>query len=276
VIILLSFSNAQKVEIECEFQDVRLGSGPNGVRYSCIVSNVTIFEEDANEVVISGTHFPGLDNRDVLNFEVRNFNVGRQFPLEVFSTFGNLHRAVFTNIGITEVKSAILMESVEYLNIMLTPELTTLHSHAFFVARNLRELYLTINGIEHIHRNAFIGLHRLEQLDLRNNRIKYLHDNVLAPMRMLQGITISHNQLTIIRSKQFENNPLLGRLTMHANQINAVERTFMQHSVVWNVQLSLNQCTNSSFFLAGFSSFETFMRQTEPCFKNFDNLQLEN
>jgi hypothetical protein len=92
---------------------------------------------------------------------------------------------------------------------------------------------------------------------------------------MLQRVILSNNQLTTIRSKQFEKNPLLGQLTMHANQINAIERSFMEHSVVWFVQLANNQCTNS-FFMSGLSSYEAFMRNLEPCFKNFDNLEQGN
>lgn len=110
------------------------------------------------------------------------------------------------------------------------------------LAKNLKYLNLSRNGITFLERQTFVYLKQLKTLDLSENSIKLVDENALKGISStLTFIDLSKNYLREFRQKdlielaKFKNNPTT--INLSNNRIESVEAVFETPKYIYNTDL---------------------------------------
>lgn len=246
--------------------------------YWCDVFSIHV--QDVNDrvfnVSISGIHLPERTDDDVTHVMIFNSNAPMVFK-EFFEKFTNIFQYFKSGGGLQYIQSNALhgSRSLEIFAVHQNLMFTTIHSHAFAGATNLRTIDFTGCAIENIHEFAFFGLSGLNQLNLQNNRIHTLPINVFRPLIRLLFLFLNGNQLETISGQLFTNNNQLHQISLSLNRINAIDRNFLQPlGALLFLSAVQNSCVNGNFVLSDVNANQTIQESFQNCFDNFDNVQM--
>ena len=218
---------------------------------------------------------------------------------EIFVIFPNLD---YLNLGSNSLnyldknsfKNASLLNRL-YLG---NNNLTSLHNGTFTGAENLRMLYFDYNQIKVIDSDTFAPLIHLEILSLAGNKLTQILPQTFQKLTTLLSLSLAQNWLTELQEPTFQQLNKLQELHLYGNQlkslngrllsrnghlerlyimdcgIEAIERNFFDNLKLLNhVKSERNVCVDKDLYdITNISSVVEF----EQCFKNYDNIALQN
>jgi Leucine-rich repeat (LRR) protein len=111
---------------------------------------------------------------------------------------------------------------LELTTLKIKTSLIEIEKERFTRAKNLENLDLSENKIQHIHEKAFNGLEKLESLDFDENNLHSLPMKVFAELSNLKYLTLNNNQLILFDFAIVERNSNLNLLAISGNAITHV------------------------------------------------------
>lgn len=237
--------------------------------YVCVLRGVEVLDESQN-VIVSGTHLPGLSNADVRIVSIQNSNT--PFIIQqLFTVFTNLTEL---DIDASNLEAINLPNPTNLIAITLyLNNISRIDNGTFLNQPQLRFIWAINCQIATVEENAFEGLGQLSILVLINNRISDLAPSLLHPLTSARVIDFERNLLTRIEETTFVANSNLGSLFLEHNQITEVSPRFHHNLTNINfINFIGNQCASQSFWVnveAGRIAMNNALR---PCFNNFNGV----
>jgi Leucine-rich repeat (LRR) protein len=111
---------------------------------------------------------------------------------------------------------------LELTTLKIKTSLIEIEEERFTRAKNLKNLDLSENKIEHIHEKAFNGLEQLEDLNFNKNNLHCLPMNVFAELSNLKYLKFNENQLILFDFAIVERNSKLNCVKISRNNITHV------------------------------------------------------
>lgn len=114
--------------------------------------------------------------------------------------------------------------------------------------RNLRNMYLGKNQIEHVSEDAFHNTPELIQLYLNSNQIKHLSPATFRKLPRLERLWLGHNQLTELHAKLLLHNQNLKSIYLNNNKLTVIGADAFKIPTLKAIDLGSNICINRHTF----------------------------
>ena len=166
------------MEFECKYFNPHW---PNGFKYTCEVSKVSITEPGTRIATFKGTHAAGKTNNDVEVLSIYCTQI-EYFPRGLSTIFPRLTNVLVDGCGLKEIsrKDFEGLGNLEYLD-LTTNELKSLPNDLFVETPKLQWIYLGNNKIERLGSKIF------DPLDQKNLKAFNLSGNSTINMNYNQG-----------------------------------------------------------------------------------------
>lgn len=193
MILFTLIVSATSLTLECEFIDMDFSD--NDFKYTCLVENIFIRNQNTSITSVNGTHYDNNTNIDVLQLQINEQNI-TYLPKEIGSFFPSLKNLI---VYLTSLEC---LEKSDFKNFLF-----------------LEILSLTENKIATIPENSFDDLDCLKELYLNGNRIENLYLNVFRKLVNLEIIYLSSNLIQTLPAGLFEHNTRLTTMSFQFNNI---------------------------------------------------------
>jgi Leucine-rich repeat (LRR) protein len=259
----------EKIPVDCFFFIDQIDD------YSCAFMGVTIENNVSLNFIIGGDHYPDKSNDDVTYLKIEDSTIPFIFK-EIFETFPNIAEMSVNRGGLVTFQKNAFFKAENLRSLwIINNHLTVLYPHAFVGATNLRFLILNSNRIKSIDEHALVGLNSLGHLQLRDNEIEELPKNLFRPAIRFRSFYANRNNFTRINGDMFARKYQIYQIDFPLNEIDAIERSFMDNlNTINQINLLGNKCVNRFFILGTTVTFETMREALEPCFVNYEKLQV--
>lgn len=285
--------------IKCNFEKI-------SSYYSCNPESVVgVFNEEEREILVNGTHISGFIDDDVTYLRFNSPLTFNYVPTKVFETFSNiqifgLHSVNLTSLSSKAFKNCFKLNS---LHIDGNENFAILTSSFAEECSNIKNIYMSNNGLKTIESDAFKGLENLnylvlsknqltnfpstifthtpnlEFLFLDHNQIVNFHADLFYPMKKLQLLSATFNLIELISLDIFQNKPLLNQIFLDNNHIDVIEPEFFDEFLkkfeYYEFRFYNNNCTSTAI-IASKNPHEDKHYDGEKvslCFENWFDLQ---
>lgn len=230
-------------------RDLRLGNMgfnelPYGVLNVIASSNVTdlCLTKNRFEVI---QKFPNMPNLERLIIE-------HSVALNVTSNaFDNLPKLKYLHLSgnrFSDIPNAILLPSIEYLDISRAEKYFSLEGTSFLNMTNLKYLNLSGNNIRKLSSSSFKGLSKLEVLILQDTSIFFANSSAFYPLQNLRHLDLQGNPFPTRDVQRglfngLENLEYLNLAECQFENISRFAHVFVNLTKLKTLQLEKNQIT---------------------------------
>lgn len=158
-------------------------------------------------------------NKSLMEVTVRYGSMCKNSSVEFIYPELDTTTLLLLNNSLANVQINVARKNLQELDLSAN-KLNHITKGSFSNFTNLRKLALSKNEIVNIYEGSFNGLSKLESLDLSENNITIL-SNVFTPLKNLQHLNLSRNNIEFIHENYF-NNWLLQHLDLSHNNLKKV------------------------------------------------------
>lgn len=276
--------------IKCNFEKISSS-------YTCNPITIEGDLHTENETtIINGTHLNGFKDEDVTYLRFNSPLTFESIPTKVFGIFPNIETFGLHSVNLSTILSNSIIDCFKLKSLHIDGNEKLIELSASFAEEcsNMKNIYMSNNGIKIVDVNALKGLDNLNYLVLSKNHIESLnsttfihtpnlqflfldhneiiefHSDLFYSLRKLQILSVTFNHIFQISHEIFRNNPLLDQIFIDQNNIIAIEPEFFEEfpgkREYYEYRFYNNNCTDAAI-IASKSSPEQDKSFDEEKFK---------